>query len=205
MFSNVSTRFLGGLSALAVVAFAGSAAQAAPSLDGSLSASPTGVITAGVNASGLLAGAFTYDFFTPLTAGGSYITVPAGNFSGSLITTTNVLGSSSDFDFGTISFVNVANNAIHYDFQNGYFNGGAGEMSSIWTSMNNPAGVLAGQYFLRVAGTSRGDGSFGGQLTFNPLATRAVPEAATWVMMVAGFGMMGMAMRTTRKPNITFA
>ena len=205
MVRSSGTNLLRTVAACAIIAIAGTAAQAAPSLDGSLSASPSGVITAGVNASGLSSGAFTYDFFTPTTAGGSYLTVPAGNFSGSLTTTTNELGSSSDFDFGTISFVNVLDNAIHYDFQNGYFNGGAGEMASVWTSMNNPAGVLAGSYFLRVTGTSRGDGSFGGQLTFNPLRTTAVPEMATWMMMVAGFGMMGMAMRNTRRPNITFA
>jgi hypothetical protein len=194
-----------GFSALAVVAFAGAAVQAAPMIDGSLSASPSGVITAGVNTSGLLSGAFTYDFFTPTTAGGSYITVPVGQFSGSLTTTTNAIGSTSDFDFGTVSFVNAANNAIHYDFQNGYFMGGLGEMSSVWTSMNNPTGVLAGQYFLRITGLARGDGSFGGQVTFNPLRAPAVPEMATWAMMVAGFGMMGMAMRRTRRVNITFA
>ena len=205
MVSIVRTRILGGLSALAVVAFAGTAVQAATSLDGSLSTSPSGVITAGVNASGITAGAFSYDFFTPTTEGGSYITVPAGQFSGSLTTTTNGLGSLTDFDFGTISFINAANNAIHYDFQNGYFNGGFGEMSSIWTSMNNPAGVIAGDYFLRVTGTSRGDGSFGGQVTFNPLSRQgSVPEAATWMMMVAGFGIMGAAMRRKPQLNVTF-
>jgi len=205
MVSIVRTRILGGLSAIAIVAFAGTAAQAVVSLDGSLSTSGTGVITAGVNASGIGSGAFSYDFFTPTTEGGSYITVPVGQFSGSLTTTTNGLGSATDFDFGTISFINAANNAIHYDFQNGYFNGGLGEISSIWTSMNNPAGVIAGDYFLRVTGTSRGDGSFGGQLTFNPLSrTNAVPEAATWMMMVAGFGLMGAAMRRKPQLNVTF-
>jgi len=198
---------LRGLSGLAIVAFMGSMANAAVSLDGSLTTSPSGVITAGVNASGIGAGNFSYDFFTPTGPGSSYISVPAGQFSGSLTTTTNALQSSTDLDFGTISFVNAADNSIHYDFQNGYFNGQFGEVSSVWTSMNNPTGVIAGDYFLRITGLSRGDGSFGGQLTFNPLGvTSAVPEVATWMLMVAGFGMMGMAMRGSRRTtNITFA
>jgi len=201
-------RWLGGMSALATVAFAGASAQAAASLDGSLSTSPSGVISAGVTASGLEAGtSVNYDFFTPTGPGGSYITVPVGQFSGSLTTTTNGIGSSTDFDFGTISFINVADNSIHYDFTNALQAGGLGEISSIWTSLTNPAGVIAGDYFLRIVGTSRGDGSFGGQLTFNPLSvTSPVPEAASWVLMVVGFGAMGLAMRgTKRQPNLTFS
>jgi len=208
MVSGMSMRWLGGLSALAIVAFAGASAQAAASLDGSLSTSSSGVISAGVNASGLDAGtSVSYDFFTPTGPGGTYITVPAGNFSGSLITTTNEVGSSTDFDFGTISFINAADSSIHYDFSNTVLSGGLAEMSTIWTSLTSPAGVIAGDYFLRVIGTSRGDGSFGGQLTFNPLGvTSPVPEVASWMLMVVGFGAMGLAMRGgKRQQSLTFS
>jgi hypothetical protein len=33
----------------------------------------------------------------------------------------------------------------------------------------------------------------------------AVPEPATWAMMIAGFGMVGFAMRRSRKISVTYA
>lgn len=59
---------------------------------------------------------------------------------------------------------------------------------------------------------SNGDGSFtlaGGQgghyinVSTGTLDAAAVPEAATWAMMLAGFGMIGFAMRA-RKPAVSF-
>ena len=48
---------------------------------------------------------------------------------------------------------------------------------------------------------SRG-GTFSGTLTFS---ADDVPEAATWAMMLAGFGMVGAAMRRRPKVAVTFA
>ena len=48
---------------------------------------------------------------------------------------------------------------------------------------------------------SRG-GTFSGTLTFS---ASDVPEAATWGMMLAGFGMVGAAMRRQRKVAVSFA
>lgn len=43
-------------------------------------------------------------------------------------------------------------------------------------------------------------------LTFTSNVAGAVPETATWGMMIAGFGMMGAALRTRRRStNVTFA
>jgi len=43
-----------------------------------------------------------------------------------------------------------------------------------------------------VTGFSRGNGAYGGQASFEPMD---VPEPSTWALMLAGFGMVGYAMR----------
>ena len=43
-----------------------------------------------------------------------------------------------------------------------------------------------------------------GTLTIAPTATGAVPEPATWAMMLVGFGGMGYAMRRNRKAAVSF-
>jgi hypothetical protein len=50
---------------------------------------------------------------------------------------------------------------------------------------------------ITVNGVSRGNGSYGGQGTLVP---RAVPEPATWAMMLLGFGAIGFSMRRRRRP-----
>lgn len=50
--------------------------------------------------------------------------------------------------------------------------------------------LSAGSYTLSVAGTSGNEGSYAGDLSF-----AAVPEPATWGLMILGFGMVGGAMR----------
>jgi hypothetical protein len=64
--------------------------------------------------------------------------------------------------------------------------------------------VVAGQLnTLLVSGTSQGGASYGGNLTFIP---SAVPETATWMMMLAGFGMMGAGLRYRRRSStVAFA
>ena len=54
---------------------------------------------------------------------------------------------------------------------------------------------------IRVVGTSIGEGGFSGTATFTALP---VPEAATWAMMLAGFGALGLAMRR-RRVAVSFA
>ena len=49
---------------------------------------------------------------------------------------------------------------------------------------------------IRVVGVSRGNGAFGGDATFVP---SAVPEPATWGMMLLGFGAIGFSMRRRRR------
>ncbi|WP_435530023.1 FxDxF family PEP-CTERM protein [Phenylobacterium koreense] len=57
--------------------------------------------------------------------------------------------------------------------------------------------IVAGPQQLIVKGWSGGNGSYGGQLSFAP--TGAVPEPATWAMMIIGFGAAGTMVRNRRK------
>jgi len=43
-----------------------------------------------------------------------------------------------------------------------------------------------------------------GTITSAPATTTAVPEAATWAMMLAGFGFIGGALRRRRRTSVTF-
>lgn len=65
--------------------------------------------------------------------------------------------------------------------------------------------IMAGQLnTLTVNGFSFGGASIGGSLSFTP--TSAVPEAATWAMMLVGFGMMGASLRYRRRSStVAFA
>lgn len=53
--------------------------------------------------------------------------------------------------------------------------------------------VSPGQQELVISGTSGGAGSYSGTLAF------AVPEPATWAMMISGFGIAGAALRARRR------
>ena len=57
--------------------------------------------------------------------------------------------------------------------------------------------LQAGQYTLTILGTNSGAGSLGGSITIN-----AVPEPATWALMLLGFAGMGFALRRGRKQNL---
>ncbi len=57
--------------------------------------------------------------------------------------------------------------------------------------------VASGPQKLTVTGWSGGDSSYAGVLTFAP--TAAVPEPATWAMMIIGFGAAGSMVRSRRK------
>ena len=55
----------------------------------------------------------------------------------------------------------------------------------------------AGQYTLTIDGNNNATGSLGGTITIT-----AVPEPATWAMMLLGFGAAGYAMRRRRAPAL---
>lgn len=57
---------------------------------------------------------------------------------------------------------------------------------------------------LRIAGTNGGNGVYGGTIAFSP---GAVPEPAAWALMIAGFGLIGSALRRQKKltASVSFA
>ena len=60
--------------------------------------------------------------------------------------------------------------------------------------------ILSGELnSIVVTGFSRGFGSYGGNATFLP---GAVPEPATWAMLMLGFGLVGTSMRSRRKAAV---
>jgi opacity protein-like surface antigen len=60
--------------------------------------------------------------------------------------------------------------------------------------------LLAGKNSIVIRGTAEKNASYGGNITFVP---NAVPEPATWAMMLVGFGMMGASMRYRRRSTAT--
>ena len=61
----------------------------------------------------------------------------------------------------------------------------------------NPVTLDPSTYTLTINGTNSGAGSMGGSITII-----AVPEPATWLMMLVGFGAVGFALRRRRHPRI---
>ena len=69
-------------------------------------------------------------------------------------------------------------------------------ISEFWR-LANPITLDPGQYTLTVNGNNSGVGSLGGSITIR--SANAVPEPATWGMMLLGFGAAGYAMRRSRR------
>lgn len=59
--------------------------------------------------------------------------------------------------------------------------------------------VQAGQQEMIVRGTSNGNGSYGGVLSFAAAQTGGVPEPASWALMIVGFGGIGATLRGKRR------
>ena len=55
----------------------------------------------------------------------------------------------------------------------------------------------------QIAGVTFASG--GNSFEVDRLAVAAIPEPATWAMMIGGFGLIGVASRRSRRPAVTFA
>ncbi len=75
--------------------------------------------------------------------------------------------------------------------------------SSGWTSFSFTA-ATAGDYTLELGVANHGDNSFPSTAVLDNVSLSAVPEPASWAMMLGGFGMVGGAMRA-RSRALRFA
>lgn len=159
----------------------------------------SGPISASFGHVGIPLGAFTdlFQFTIPQTGIGS----------GSVTTGTTTFAGITDLDFSSVLVNGIAATPTYRDLSNavcttlGVGTCGATETYSI-NSVPITAGVLN---TISISGTSRGNGSFGGNATFTP--TPGVPEPSTWAMMLLGFGAIGFAMRRRGavEPRVNFA
>ncbi len=112
----------------------------------------------------------------------------AGTFTG-VNGSTNV---ASSITFGTGAFGALSLSATGFGF--GSFSGPALFNGSTTSPIFNFGTFSLGQ-------VSTGAGTGGGRLTISALPMAAVPEPATWAMMLLGFGMIGYRMR--RRVSLT--
>ena len=132
-------------------------------------------------------GSITGVFGDTAVAGGGFSHVfdfvfPVNGAGGATISSILTLGAPST----NINFTSVKLNGVELDL----VSNGNVEFRSLF---NLP--ITAGAQKLEVFGWSGGNGSYSGTLTFGS----AVPEPATWAMMIIGFTGAGVAIRTQRR------
>lgn len=141
------------------------------------------------------AGGFSQDNVTCTTAGaalpcgfsdaGSFVT-PAGFNQVSLTISTAIAGNNAATD---VNFASVLFNGVAFTLTPT----GAAEFGSLL----NQTLVAGATNNLVVTGTTGGNGSFRGTLSFANVP--AVPEPGTWALMLLGFGAVGFSMRRSRQ------
>ncbi|MBB4641691.1 FxDxF family PEP-CTERM protein [Rhizorhapis suberifaciens] len=119
-----------------------------------------------------------------------HFSIAGGAFSDTLKFTVPGMGSvGATISSIAVSFLNDV------DFTSVKLNGQDFDIASLglleFRSLKVP--VSAGEQTLVINGTSGGNGSYSGTLAF------AVPEPESWAMMIAGFGLAGVAIRTRKK------
>ena len=113
-------------------------------------------------------------------------TIPeTGIASGSITTNTSFVGGTTDLDLVSIFFNGIQLTGTGVGQNEAYF------------ATSVP--IFAGQLnTITINGFSRGNGSYGARGSF--VLGGAVPEPATWAMLILGFGLVGAAIRR-RKAN----
>ena len=119
---------------------------------------------------------FTFEFDTPL------------GFNISSMDISSIRSSSmTNIDFGIVTFNDV--NFLIKDT-------GQQEFRNLF----DQSLVTGGRNFLKVSGLSGGDGAYAGTISFAQVA--AIPEPATWMMMLLGFAGIGFTMRRKDKSTL---
>lgn len=128
----------------------------------------------------------------PFTETLTFMNTLAGFYGVTLTTTASAAGATNDVDItsafltggsivGSVSLATLFNNDVIESYG----------LSNLFLS--------SGTYTLTITGSRGTTGSFGGNVSF---AAGAVPEPATWAMMLLGFGTVGFAMRRRRRPAL---
>lgn len=108
----------------------------------------------------------------------------------------------------TFTLATSGKGASDVDFTSALITGtGIGAPISLDTLFNNDQfenlgkslSLGAGSYTFTIKGTRGLTGSFGGSVTFG-----AVPEPATWAMMILGLGVAGAAMRRRQRQSVRY-
>ena len=121
----------------------------------------------------------------------SFSLFDAGTLSASLTSAATKLKKAGDLDFTSVVLTG-GSGPFAFDIVN---NGGP----TLTDSATFTGFLGAGSYLLTIKGTSYGNAQFGGNTT-----VEAVPEVASWLMMLAGFGAVGAGLRR-RRSSLTFA
>ncbi|RYF07343.1 MAG: hypothetical protein EOO77_25935 [Oxalobacteraceae bacterium] len=141
-----------------------------------------GPISASLGNTVMSKGAFkdTFNFLLPTNGvGGGSVTTVAASFKGA-----------TDLDFTSVLINGVS--ATIFKTARGI----------VEVAFASDIPLSAGMNLISVSGLSRGNGSYGGSISFTP----SVPETATWGMMILGFMGMGATMRYRRKSTkVAFA
>lgn len=143
----------------------------------------TGEIAATIGRTGIAKGDFIDTFFFEVFSNGLG--------SGSVATSTATIMSRIDLDIVSV----FVNNIMIPGVKTQTTDPKTGIVGETETFSLSGVPISIGDNFIRITGTSRGNGSYGGNLTFSP----AVPETGTWAMMIIGFGAVGAAMRYRRR------
>jgi len=130
-----------------------------------------------------------------------FFTDEDGLGSGSVTTSTSRFHSVTDLDFTGLDIYTGATYNGDGTFTGGtitHVNAGPTGFSETIGGVGVPITALENNYIV-LYGVSRGNGSYGGQVTFEP---NAVPEPATWAMMLFGFGAVGFGLRRRKKEQV---
>jgi hypothetical protein len=115
-------------------------------------------------------------------------TTPTGynNVSAILNSTFNTSNPLTNLNFNSVT-LNNGTTTTAFNIANGVFDSASREMIALTAGASN---------VLTINGTTFGDASYSGTLSFGQ--TAAVPEPATWALMLIGFGAVGFSMRRRR-------
>ncbi|WP_205214934.1 MULTISPECIES: FxDxF family PEP-CTERM protein [Sphingomonas] len=170
-------RFAAALALSTGLATGASAAVITPQIDGNAGsfANPTVQCTPTVNS--CPSGQSFTDTVT--------FTTPTGynSVSSILNSTYNTSNPLTNLNFNSVVLNNSVSN-YSFNIANGVFDSASREMIPLIANATN---------VLTINGTTFGDASYSGTLSFG--ATPAVPEPATWALMLLGFGAVGFSMR----------